>query len=97
MGKSEAWANRIALAKMYFDRGDIKSKPANGGLRRQCTQYRIISNNRGTCKTASAAGIFKISGDFRMSATRRRSVSDMLILLGTTSGKLGIADDVATG
>jgi hypothetical protein len=52
---------------------------------------------RGTCKTASAAGIFKISGDFRMSATRRRSVSDMLILLGTTSGKLGIADDVATG
>ena len=30
MGKSEAWANRIALAKMYFDRGDIKSKPANG-------------------------------------------------------------------
>jgi hypothetical protein len=32
-----------------------------------------------------------------MSATRRRSVSDMLILLRTTSGKLGIADDVATG
>ena len=46
MGKSEAWANRIALAKMYFDRGDIKSKPANGGLRRQRTQYRIISSNR---------------------------------------------------
>jgi hypothetical protein len=60
-------------------------------------RHLIVVEHRGTCKTASAAGIFKISDDFRMPATRRRSVSDMLILLGTTSGKLGIADDVATG
>ena len=46
MGKSETWANRVALAKMHIDRGDMKA--CQRGLRRQCTQYRIISNNPGS-------------------------------------------------
>jgi hypothetical protein len=75
--------------------GDGREQRALAGV--EHTVRIEFDDDGGTCKTASAAGIFKISDDFRMPATRRRSVSDMLILLGTTSGKLGIADDVATG